>query len=584
MFSDETLKTGNRRLTLLALALTFGFAVIVGQLVRYQVVRHTELKEISDQQVIRERPVSSNRGYIADAHGRVLGLDVVQWDVSAWPPLIRKLTQQQQKDLSSSLVRLLDVKLETIQQAFASTEQWVPILNQVPEKAGEAVADLTHIGIQCVPELTRAYPAGELTSHITGIVLDSGEGLIGVEGYYNRELKPVVGKQQFKQTAGGGEIPVPLLLENPPKQGTSLVLTLDLNIQYIAAEELQKAMDKYQAESGSIIVMDPRTGAILASVSRPTYDPSDLAHADYKLFDDPAVSSQWEPGSIFKIITWAAGLDSGTITPNTQFNDRGVLEVGGRIIVNSDRAAHGLVTMEDGLLYSLNTVAAFISTSTGKETFYNYLNRFGFGSRTNVDLADEVEGMIKLPGASNWFPSDLGTNSFGQGLAVTPLQMISAVSAVANEGRLMKPYIVQEFITPSEQGEGYRVTRVEPKVRLQAISEDAAHTLTRMLVNVTEQSSSKSQVPGYHIAGKTGTAQIPTAAGYHLYDSIQSFIGYAPADDPQFVVLVKLDKPKVTAWASDSAAPTFGAIAQRLFLYLQIPPDEIRLAQRSALP
>jgi cell division protein FtsI/penicillin-binding protein 2 len=326
--------------------------------------------------------------------------------------------------------------------------------------------------------------------------------------------------------------------------------------------------------------MDPRTGALLAIVSYPTYNPNDFVGTDLQLLADPSVSSMWEPGSIFKIITWAAGLDSGTISPGTTFYDNGAMEVGGRVIKNWDRQGHGLVSMTDGLVESLNTVAAFVSTSMGKERFYTYLRRFGFGNLTGVDLASEGPGMIKLPGDSNWFPSELGTNSFGQGIAVTPMQMVTAVSAVANQGMLMKPYIVHQFITTDLTGRQDRVVQVEPMIVRRAISPATAQTLTNMLVEVIERGATQAQVPGYRIAGKTGTAQIPTAYGYHPSDTIASFIGYAPADAPQFIVLVKLDRPSASPWGSQTAAPTFRAIADRLFTYLQIPPDEIRLAQQ----
>jgi cell division protein FtsI/penicillin-binding protein 2 len=366
--------------------------------------------------------------------------------------------------------------------------------------------------------------------------------------------------------------------ESPPQAGTSLILTLDRNIQYIAEQELRRALDEYGSKSGTVVILEPKTGAILAAVSLPTYNPNDFAHADPSLLADPSVSKMWEPGSIFKVITWAAGLDSGTISPGTTFYDPGALEVGGRIIQNWDRRGHGQVTMTDGLIQSLNTVAAFASTSMGKEPFYNYLRRFGFGALTNVDLASEGPGMMKQPGDSYWFPSDLGTNAFGQGIAVTPMQMIVAISAVANQGTLMKPHIVHQFVTTDPLTGKQQIVPVEPMVVRRAISQEAAATLTEMMVQVVEQNTTKAQVPGYRIAGKSGTAQIPTAYGYHPTDTIGSFIGFAPADDPRFIVLVKLDIPTSSPWGTQTAAPAFRAITERLFAYLQIPPDEIRLA------
>jgi len=575
MTGDDTAKTCYYRLILLGLCLTFGFSVILAQLFQYQVLQHDQLKQIADEQRDREKVVLPQRGVIADTHGYLLATNLVRWDISASPPLITD-----PDDLATRLSGLLALPNEEVYTRLTAEKPWVLLAKEVPQQTGEAILNLKADGLICEAHQVRVYPEGELFAHVLGIVTNSGDGFYGVEGFYNSLLKGAGGKLQIEQNPVGDEIPVPPLNFNPPQQGTSLILTLDRNIQYIAAEELNRALEEYQAESGTVIVMDPQTGALLAVVSSPTYDPNHFAEADVRLMADPAVSNMWEPGSIFKIITWAAGLDSGTISPGTTWYDNGAIEVGGRVIQNWDRRGHGLVTMEDGLVQSLNTVAAFISTSVGKDRFYTYLRRFGFGDLTKVDLSSEGPGMMKLPGDADWFPSELGTNSFGQGIAVTPLQMITAVAAVANQGRLMKPHIVRQFITTGAHSQERQVVQVEPTLVRWAISRETAQTLTDMLVQAVErEGSSKARIPGYRIAGKTGTAQIPTAYGYHPTDTIASFIGYAPADDPRFIVLVKLDRPKASPWGTQTAAPTFRAIAERLFAYLRIPPDDIRLAQ-----
>jgi cell division protein FtsI/penicillin-binding protein 2 len=574
MLTEQVGKTDYRRLIFLALVLTFGLAVIIGQLVRFQAVKHLELLDIAQEERIREIKVPSQRGYIMDVHGHILAMDVVQWDISANPPLINNPDK-----LSGQLAELLDEPKDELYALLTADAKWVPIANRVDQEIGEAVSDLGASGIACEARALRVYPEGSLGCHVLGIVNDTGDGFYGVEGYYNQLLSGTVGIETIEQDPGGEKIPLPPQILSPPQAGASVILTLDRNIQYIAQEELQRALEEYGSEAGTVIIMNPKTGAILAIASYPDSDPNAFGETDLRLLADPSVSSMWEPGSIFKIVTWAAGLDSGTISPGTSVYDNGAIEVGGRIIQNWDRQGYGQVTMTDGLVHSLNTVAAFISTSMGKDRFYNYVRRFGFGSLTGVDLALEGPGMVKLPGDSNWFPSDLGTNSFGQGIAVTPMQMIAAAAAVANRGMLMKPYIVHQYIVADEQGEGQRLVQVEPMVTRWAISPEAAETLNDMLVQVIEQGATKAQVPGYRVAGKTGTAQIPTAYGYHPTDTIGSFVGWAPADDPQFIVLIKLDKPQASPWGSQTAAPTFRAIAERLLAYLQIPPDEVRLAQ-----
>lgn len=564
-----------RRLTVLGLCLTFGLAVVVAQLVRYQVLMHSDLKQMAIEQRLREVELPPPRGYVADANGHILATNTNLWDIS--------ISSEQVRDadyLTRIMGRSLALDERWLKDEIRASRRWIPLARRVRHERGEAIAGLELDGLTCEPQPTRIYPMADLVSHVLGIVNDTGEGFYGVEGYYNPSLKGLPGMMQLEVDPLEEPIPGPPVDYRPPEAGTSLVLTLDLNIQYIAHQELHRAMEEYRAESGTVIVMDPKTGALLAVVSLPAYDPNQFAHAEPSLLADPSVSSMWEPGSIFKIMTWGAGIDSGAITPEMTVFDEGQMEVGGRTIENSDRKAHGNVTMTEALARSLNTVAAYVSTTMGKEQFYNYVRRFGFGNLTGVDLASEGPGRLKLPGDSDWFPSELGTNSFGQGIAATPMQMITAVAAVANQGRLMRPHIVQQRIMEDETNGRIRVTSVEPEVVRAAISSDAAATLTDMLVEVVERKATEARIEGYRIAGKTGTAEIPTAVGYHPTDTIVSFVGYAPADNPDFIVLVKLDRPKASRWAAHTAAPAFRAITQKLLVYRQIPPDDIRLAKR----
>lgn len=562
----------SRRVNVLIFCLAFGAAVLLGQLFRYQIKDHAQLKQVAIGQRTWNKEVPSKRGNIVDSNGNLLALDVVEWDISASPPLVI-----QPEELAVRLGELLDQPGEEVYARLTADEQWIRLATDVAYETGEAIVALDAAGITCTPNYHRFYPEKELFAHLLGIVNRTGYGYYGVEGYYNQILQGGEGKRLIEQNPVGEEIPIPPQEELPPQPGNSLVLTVDRNIQYIAREELERALAEYGAQSGTVLIMNPQTGALLAAASYPTYDPNEFAEADPSLLDDPAVSKLYEPGSVFKVVTWSAALDSGTVSPGTTFYDNGALEVGGRVIQNWDRQGHGLVTMEDGLVQSLNTVAAFASTSMGKGVFYTYLRRFGLGALTQVDLASEGPGMMKLPGDSNWFPSELGTNSFGQGIAVTPMQMIAAVAAVANDGMLMKPYVVQQFVARDPDTGELRVIDVEPMVIRRAISQETARTMTDMLVQVVEHGATKAQIPGYRVAGKTGTAQIPTPYGYHPSDTIGSFVGYVPADDPQFIILIKLDKPTASPWGSQTAAPTFRALAERLLAYMQIPPDEIRL-------
>ena len=350
------------------------------------------------------------------------------------------------------------------------------------------------------------------------------------------------------------------------------MLTIDRTVQYFVERELADAVLRYQAESGTVVVLDPKTGAVLAMASWPTYDPNHFVEADPKLFPDPAVSEQYEPGSVFKVITLAAGLDSGVITPDTTIYDGGVIEVGGRTIYNWDRQPHGTVNMTTVLAKSLNVGASQVAVMLGKERFYTYVRRFGFGRITEVDLDSEGPGTLKIPGDPDWHESDLGTNSFGQGIAVTPLQMAVAVAAIANDGLLMKPYVVQQII------EDDQVRSVQPTVVRRAVLAPTAHTLTQMMTVAVEQEIPLAQVPGYRVAGKTGTAQIPVPGGYHPTLTVASFVGYLPADDPAFVILVVIHKPQTSPWGSQVAAPVFARIARQLVNLFDVPPDAVRQA------
>jgi cell division protein FtsI/penicillin-binding protein 2 len=426
----------------------------------------------------------------------------------------------------------------------------------------------------------RYYPQAELTSHILGFVIPTKGGVTGIEEYYNGFL--------IKDGAGllGQKIiPVNNLSQDvlrfvPSSVGKDLVLTIDSTVQWIIREELIRGLNEFKAVSGTVIVMDPHTGEIYGMVSLPDYDPNryELVPAEsYSLFNNPAISSQYEPGSVYKIITMAAAMDAGLITPTMTFNDSGSISIGGRVIFNSNRAANGEVTVTRALALSLNVITAQIAEMLGPDEFYRYVRLFGFGEATNVDLSGEINGAIKTPREDTWSEADLGTNSFGQGLACTPLQMLNATAVIANGGRLIQPYIVETRVAASQA----QVT--EPIITRQVIKPETAAAMSAMMAEVVSSSASLASVEGYSVAGKSGTAQIPSAEGYVQAETIVSFVGFAPADDPKFVLLVKMDRPdpKLNVWAGQTAAPVFGRIAERLLDHFSVPPDELRLAAAS---
>ena len=339
---------------------------------------------------------------------------------------------------------------------------------------------------------------------------------------------------------------------------------------------MQAGLAAYGAQSGSIIVMEPKTGAVLGMANYPAYNPNFYAQADGESFTNASVSAQYEPGSIFKTITFAAAIDAGVTEADTEWGDPGTVVVGGREILNSDLSAHGTVTTTEALARSLNVVTAQVAQELGARDFYRYVHRFGFGEATEIDLAGEIRGALKSPGNPEWSRSDLGTNSFGQGVAVTPIQMVNAVAAIANGGRLMRPYMVAARV------DGQEVQLTEPTMIQRVISAESAATMTEMMVRVVETGNYRARINGYSVAGKSGTASIPTAEGYLKDETIVSFVGFVPADDPQFVMLVKMDRPDQVReegfeWASNTAAPLFARTATRLLDHLNVPPDAVRL-------
>lgn len=567
MFS-ETDSGSPRRLVLVWALFSVFILVLMGRLLYWQVLRHPELEQLGDQEHYLSRIIYPQRGLILDREGRPLAVNLYGYDVFASPQQVRDPLH-----IAETLSPILDFTPGDLLGLLTSDGPGVTLARGISLETGQSILSRGLPGIEAVALPRRAYPEGTVASHILGFVNLDGQGVYGLEEWYDEVLRGEPGSRGGEEDPQGLEVIAGYGSYVPPEDGATLILTLDQSIQSLVEEELDKALQASGAESGTIIVMEPKSGAILAMASRPSYDPNRYyAVQPQEIFVNPAISQVFEPGSIFKIITMAAALDSGLVTPQSTYEDRGTILVGGRPIYNWDYSARGTTTMTELLRYSLNVGAATLSTSLGVEKFYEYAHRFGFGEKSGIDLAAEIAGLVKVPGDTLWYESDLGTNSFGQGIGVTPLQMVTAVAAVANGGYLVQPYVVQKIITA--EGE----TVFQPVARRQVISPQTAADLTKMLVEAVPGETSLAAVPGYTIAGKTGTAQIPIPGGYDPVWTIATFVGFAPAEDPQFAILVKLDRPSAAPWGSVVAAPAFRAIAQELFNYLGIPPDTIRLA------
>jgi len=423
-------------------------------------------------------------------------------------------------------------------------------------------------GLGFKPHFQRSYPEDALASNVLGFVTRDGRGYFGIEEKYNDLLagNPVqvwVPSDPNKAT----EIPrVP--------NGTTLVLTINRDLQAKVENILDQALTKYGAENGAIIVMNPQNGEILAMSTTPRLDLNNYSNY-FDLYDNGSqynrsIGMAYEAGSVVKILTMAAALDTGVVTPNTTYIDTGSIDVGGITIYNWNREPWGQQNMTGCLQHSLNVCMAWISTQMGPQSFYGYMERFGLGHPTGIDLSGEAMGRLKVPGDTDWYPVDLGTNAFGQGVTITPLQLLMSASAIANDGKMVTPHVLYSMLRDGHQ------YNVPSQYAGSPIKAETANTLTEMLTVSLEGESSSALIPGYRVAGKTGTAQIPTELGYDQSQTNASFIGWGPVDDPQFMIYVWIQKPSTSIWSSETAAPVFSQVAEQTVILLNIPPDMVR--------
>ena len=459
-------------------------------------------------------------------------------------------------------------------------KSYLVIARNLTVEQSDKIKALKEAGLTVASEVVRFYSNKTLASHVLGFVGFDGNrrvGQYGVEFSYDnilngdRRTQELLGNRTYSKLISGLRFwsknkkePLP---ETETQEGDDLVLTIDFNIQSMAEIKLDALIKKWSAAGGSIIVQDPLTGAILAMVSSPSFDPNNYANYKLSHFINPSVQEVFEPGSSFKTITMAGALDSGAVRPDTTYNDTGEVKEGRYTIRNFNEKANGIQTMRQVLEHSLNTGAIFAQGRTGDDKFLNYVVGFGFGQKSGVDLGGEVSGNI-----ANLYSGrkiNFLTASFGQGIAVTPLQLINAYSAVANNGKLMKPYIVKEIIKSDGS-----VIKTEPIVLVAPISDKTSAQLKSMLVDVVDRGFDRARIKGYDVAGKTGTAQIPDPSGGYLDNNrfVHDFVGFAPAYSPRFVVLIKMDKPQGIKFAADSLSPVFGEIARYLIRYFNIPP------------
>ncbi|MBN2003231.1 MAG: penicillin-binding protein 2 [Anaerolineae bacterium] len=569
------------RLRLITALLIAVLLPIIGQLLRLQILEHSRYHADVETLVRRQYALPEPPwGVILDRNGDLLVGNVPVYDIGI------EVNMVQDVELTvAALAPLLNQPAETLRElltmpADTNTLVWQPLASGVSVETAKEIEALDWPWITMTPTWQRFYAEGALAAHTLGFVNANGLGY-GVEAFQQRFLRGEPVQRVGVVSGDASPLPGEIVSGNMiPYAGTDLRLTIDRTMQAFVEGELEKALVEYNATGGTILVMNPQTGEILALASRPAYEPylyaEYAARGEEKSFIDSAVSVLYEPGSVFKVVTVAAALDSGKVTLDWSYSDQGAVEYGGVTVHNSDRAAYGQQNLQGILNYSLNVGAATLTTrAMGPETFFSYVRAFGFGRTTGIEVSGEASGYVHMPTDWDWADSYLATNSFGQGIAVTPLQMATAVAAIANHGVMMQPHVIAE----RRYSDGRSVT-IPPRSLGQPISAETANTVSELMARAVDKEVAGAQVPGYRIAGKSGTAQIPTKGGYELEAVISSFVGFGPLPDPEVLILVKIDRPDVPVsmrWGLYTAVPVFQRVAERVFVLMGVPPSDLRV-------
>ena len=550
-----------------------GVLLITGRLAQLQVLDHEQYRQQARQMHMSEETLFDRRGALLDRNGYPLAASEDTFDVlvenRAWDDTERAAQAAQE------LGTITAVPPEQMVQEVAGSEIFeVSVARNLNYEQALAVRELGLRGVRLVKSSHRVYPEGNVAAQLLGFVGRDNVGLTGLESDLDATLGGSTGTLRFERDGLGNQFALAPSNLTAPVPGANVVLTIDRYIQRLAEQELERTIKENKAEGGTIVVVHPATGDILAMASRPTFDVTQLDLSDESkiaLYRNRAVTDMYEPGSVFKLITCAAGLDTGVVGPNTWWYDSGAFTVSNWTIRNWDLSANGSLTVQQMLSKSLNTGAAWVAQQVGEEAFYQYIDRFGFGKPSGIGLTGDSPGRVRTPqnDPENWRAVDMATNSFGQGISVSPLQMVMAVAAIANVGLAMKPKLVEEIAYPG----GTQV--IEPEPTAQVMRPEMAQTLQQMMGVVTDGYSDKYlDVKGYDIGGKTGTANLTEGAGYKKDAYISSFVGIAPLENPQLAVLVKIDEPKDLPWGTVVAAPAFGRLVQQALAYLEVPPED----------
>lgn len=559
----------------------FLFFCIIGKLSYWQIAKAEELANLGQSQYAKTLEILPARGDIKTSDGFPLATEKLAYLIYANPREIKKIKKDTQA-MAHTLSPLLQLDEATISAKLSQDKFfWIPLKTHVSAKDKKALVKARVLddscqdmgnGLGCENETVRFYPEASTSAHVLGFVgkdeFGNDKGYSGLEGYYERQLRGRLGKATVIEDARGN----PILAKlndgaTGAEDGRTLMLHIDRRIQFLAEQKLQEGIQKYGAESGMVAIMNPKTGGLLAMADFPSFDPRAYQKYDYSLYSNPFITARYEPGSTLKPLIMAAALNEKLLTPESTCPVCSKpVAIGGYAIHTWNDTYFPNITMIDIIRHSDNTGMVYVAQKLGLDTMLSYLKKYGFGQTTGIDLQGEVSPELKRK--EDWYPIDLATTGFGQGISVTPIELLDAFASIANKGQRMQPEVVSQIIPADGQG-----IPIEPKVLDTPISPETARVMTEILVNAVNKGEAQwARVKGYRIAGKTGTASIPVNGHYDATKTIASFIGFAPADDPKFVMVVILNKPTSSIYGAETAAPIFFAIAKDILTYYGIAP------------
>ncbi|PIV09777.1 hypothetical protein COS51_01285 [Candidatus Roizmanbacteria bacterium CG03_land_8_20_14_0_80_36_21] len=539
------------------------FLSVIGKLFYLQVVNP---KISLEDLYLRDKKIYPSRGKILDRVGEPLAINKPTYLLYFEPKKINDTDK-----VIHTLDQILNIGEATLETKLDKSKDWVVVKRDIDKKTKEKIGELDLSGIGFEENFKRDYPEASLAAHLLGFVgkdyWGGDVGYFGIEGFYNKDLTGLPGVFKSERDLFGRPILMGTQERIEPENGRNLYLTIDKSIQSIAKKRLLQGLKSYQAEEGCVLIANPANMEILALVCLPDFDLDQYYLFSEDYFKNPAISNLYEPGSIFKPLVMASAIEEKAVKPNDLYDEKGPVDIGEYSIKTWNNQYEGKINMTRIIEKSSNVGMVYVGQKLGEKKLYSYLNKFGLGELTGIDLQGEMTSYLKP--INQWYPIDFATVTFGQGIAVTPIQMIRAFASLINGGKLFHPYVMNKV------GLDNNMKQTEPRLERNVISGFTSEVIKKMLLAAVDNGEVKWAKPaGYQIGGKTGTAQIPISGHYDPSKTIASFVGFAPVDDPKFICLVILREPKTSPWGSETAAPLFFEIAKDLIVYYGITPEQ----------